>query len=145
MNTAIILGPLGQSSTELPFYSYRVPAGFPSPAQDHMEQALSLDELLDIHAPHMYLVRAVGSSMIQAGIFDGDILVVSRGRTAAHNDIVIAAVNGETCVKRLSKQGESVVLLSENAKFPPRYIMEGDELMIWGVVVASLRRHAVHG
>ncbi|MEJ6656705.1 MAG: translesion error-prone DNA polymerase V autoproteolytic subunit [Pseudomonas sp.] len=145
MNTAVILGPLGQSSTKLPFYSYRVPAGFPSPALDHMEQALSLDELLDIHAPHMYLVRAVGSSMIEAGLFDGDIMVVNRGCAAAHDDIVIAVINGDTCVKRLSKQREAVMLLSENPKFPPRYLMEGDELMIWGVVVASLRRHAVHG
>lgn len=144
MSTAIYLGALGRSSVELPLYSNRVPAGFPSPALDHMEQKLSLDELLGINAPHMYLVRAVGESMVNAGIFDGDILVVSRAQTAANGDIVIAAINGETCVKRLSRQGGISVLLSENPAFPSRYIMEGDELMIWGVVVASLRRHKTH-
>lgn len=145
MSTAIILCALRRSSTELPLYSNRVPAGFPSPALDHMEHKLSLDELLGIHAPHMYLVRAVGESMVNAGIFDGDILVVSRGQSAAHGDIVIAAINGEPCVKRLSTQGGISVLLSENPAFPSRYIMECDELMIWGVVTASLRRHQTHG
>lgn len=145
MSTAIILGALGRSSTELPLYSNRVPAGFPSPALDHMEHKLSLDELLGIHAPHMYLVRAVGESMINAGIFDGDILVVSRGLSPAHGDIVIAAINGEPCVKRLSRQGDVSILLSENPAFPSRYIMECDELMIWGVVTASLRKHQTHG
>lgn len=145
MSTATILGPLQPSSIDLPFFSYRVPAGFPSPALDHMEQALSLDELLDIQAPHMYLVRAGGDSMVGVGIFDGDILVVSRGQNGAHGDIIIAAINGETCVKRLSKHGHTTVLHSENPKYPDRYVMEGDELMIWGVVVASLRRHVTHG
>lgn len=145
MNSALILGAVGESSIKLPFFTCRVPAGFPSPALDHMEQRLSLDELLDIQAPHMYLVRALGDSMVGAGIFDGDILVVSRGRTAATHDIVIAAVNGETCVKRLGQHEQTTVLLSENPDFPPRYVMEGDELMIWGVVVASLRRHNTHG
>lgn len=145
MNSALILGALGQSSIELPLYACRVPAGFPSPALDHMEHRLSLDELLDIHAPHMYLVKALGDSMMGVGIFDGDILVVSRGHTAALNDIVIAALNGDTCVKRLGKRDQTTVLLSENPDYPPRYVMEGDELMIWGVVIASLRRHPTHG
>lgn len=145
MSTAIILGALGRSSIELPLYSNHVPAGFPSPALDHMEQKLSLDELLGIQAPHMYLARTVGESMINAGIFDGDILVVSRGQNPAPGDIVIAAINGESCVKRLSRQGSMNVLLSENPAFPARYIMEGDELIIWGVVTASLRRHQTHG
>lgn len=64
-----ILGPLSSSGVQLPFYSYRVPAGFPSPAADHLEQKVSLDELLDLRAPHMYLVRIEGDSMIGAGIF----------------------------------------------------------------------------
>lgn len=145
MSTATILSPLGSSTTELPFFSCRVPAGFPSPALDHLEQSLSLDQLLDIHAPHTYLVRAEGESMQGVGIFDGDVLVVSRGQTAACGDIVIAAINGETFVKRLGKQDGVVTLLSENTQYPPRKVLEGDELMIWGVVVASVRRHTSHG
>ena len=81
MSAVTILGPVGSSVIELPFFSSRVSAGFPSPAQDHMEQTLSLDELLDIDAPHTYLVRADGDSMTGAGILDGDVLVVSRALT----------------------------------------------------------------
>ncbi len=144
MATATILGPVGGSVIELPFFSSRVPAGFPSPAQDHLEQKLSLDQLLGIDAPHTYLVRVEGESMIDIGIFDGDIMVVNRAMPWRHRDIVIAEINGETFVKRLIQNGQQIVLRSENPKFAPRYILEGDELRIWGVVTDSIRRHHCH-
>ena len=144
MATATILGAVGGSDIELPFFSSRVPAGFPSPAQDHLEQKLSLDQLLDIDAPHTYLVRVEGESMIDIGIFDGDIMVVNRAMPWRHRDIVIAEINGETFVKRLIQNGQQIVLRSENPKFAPRYILEGDELRIWGVVTDSIRRHHCH-
>ncbi|WP_339521706.1 LexA family protein [Pseudomonas sp. EA_35y_Pfl2_R111] len=144
MGNATILGPLGISTSELPFFSFRIPAGFPSPAQDHLDQKLSLDELLDIDAPHTYLVRVIGDSMIGAGIYEDDILVVSKAIPAQHGDIVIAELNGETFVKRLTRQGLQYVLCSENPKYPPRFIMEGDELLVWGVVTANIRRHRSH-
>ena len=144
MATATILGPVGGSVIELPFFSFRVPAGFPSPAQDHLEQKLSLDQLLGIDAPHTYLVRVEGESMIDIGIFDGDIMVVNRAMPWRHRDIVIAEINGETFVKRLIQNGQQIVLRSENPKFAPRYILEGDELRIWGVVTDSIRRHHCH-
>ena len=144
MASATILGPVGSSDIELPLFSARVPAGFPSPAQDHMEQKLSLDELLDIDAPHTYLVRVIGDSMIGVGIYEDDILVVSKAIPAQPGDIVIAELNGDTFVKRLSMDGKLIVLRSENPAFAPRLIMEGDELLIWGVVTASIRRHRCH-
>ena len=106
MATATILGPVGCSVIELPFFSSRVPAGFPSPAQDHLEQKLSLDQLLDVDAPHTFLVRADGESMVGIGIFDGDVMVVNRAMPARHRDIVIAAINGDTFVKRLIQGGQ---------------------------------------
>jgi DNA polymerase V len=144
MGNAIILGPIGISTTELSFYSSRIPAGFPSPALDHMEQKLSLDELLDIDAPHTYLVRVTGDSMTGVGIFDEDILIVSRAITKKIGRIVVADLNGESFVKRLTQQGDQYVLCSENPKYPPRYIMEGDELVIWGVVKANVHWHHCH-
>jgi len=144
MSIADILAPIGSSAIDLPFYSARVPAGFPSPAQDHIEQSISLDTLLDIDAPHTYLVRAHGDSMTGAGIFDSDVLIVSRAATPKHGDIIIAAINGDTFVKRLTFQAGQVVLCSENPKYPPRYILEGDELLVWGVVTDSIRRHRNH-
>jgi len=144
MGNAAVLGHVGVSSSELPFYSFRIPAGFPSPAQDHLEHKLSLDELLDIDASHTCQVRVLGDSMTGVGIFEDDILIVSKALPVQHGDIVVAELNGETLVKRLSRQGQQYVLCSENAKYPPRYVLEGDELLIWGVVTDSLRRHRNH-
>ena len=144
MGNAIILGPIGISTTELSFYSSRIPAGFPSPALDHLEQKLSLDELLDIDAPHTYLVRVTGDSMTGVGIFDEDILIVSRAITKKIGRIVVADLNGESFVKRLTQEDDQYVLRSENPKYPPRYIMEGDELFAWGVVKANVHWHHCH-
>lgn len=136
-----ILGPLAEGGAELPLCSFKVPAGFPSPAADHIEKQISLDELLNIRAPHVYLVTIEGESMQGAGIFDGDLAVVDRAREPAHGDIVVALLNNDPICKRLCKRGREVILLSENPKYPPRYVLEGDDLSIWGVISYSVRSH----
>lgn len=125
----------------LPLFSFRVPAGFPSPAQDHIERDISLDELLGLRLPQVFLVRVCGDSMNGAGIFDGDLGIVDRSVEAKHGHIVVAALNNEPLVKRLCRENEAVVLRSENPAFAPRYVLEGDELMIWGVMNYSVRCH----
>ncbi|MGI4837766.1 MAG: LexA family protein [Janthinobacterium lividum] len=137
-----ILGPALTGGDPLPLYSFHVPAGFPSPAADHIEKHISLDELFDIRAPHVYLVKIEGDSMQGAGIYCGDLVIVDRSVYAEHGDIVIAALNSEPVCKRLHMLGNDVMLKSENTKYPPRYVMEGDELVIWGVVKYSVRDHA---
>lgn len=136
-----LLGPIASGGELLPLFSCQVSAGFPSPAADHLEKLISLDELFEIRAPHVYLAKILGDSMQGAGIFSGDLVIVDRSKTARHGDIVIAALNTESVCKRLSIQGDQVVLMAENPKYPPRYIMEGDELVIWGVVNYSVRDH----
>lgn len=136
-----ILGPLATGGEKLPLYSFRVPAGFPSPAADHIEKHISLDELFDIRAPHVYLVKIDGDSMQGAGIFSGDLVVVDRSVDPVSGDIVIAALNSEPFCKRLRLRDNAVILLSENPKYPARHVMEGDELVIWGVVKYSVRDH----
>ena len=118
-----ILGPLAEGGAKLPLCSFKVPAGFPSPAADHIEKQISLDELLNIRAPHVYLVTIEGESMQGAGIFDGDLAVVDRAREPAHGDIVVALLNNDPICKRLCKRGREVILLSENPKYPPRYVL----------------------
>jgi DNA polymerase V len=113
-----ILGPLNPSTTELPLYSFQVSAGFPSPAADHLEKRISLDELLDVRAPHIYLVRVEGDSMIGAGIYPGDLVLVDRSISPEPGHIVIAAVNCEPLCKRLAREGSQVVLRSENPRYP---------------------------
>ncbi|AGN33495.1 ultraviolet light resistance protein RulA (plasmid) [Pseudomonas fluorescens A506] len=136
-----LLGPIASGGESLPLFSCQVSAGFPSPAADHLEKLISLDELFEIRAPHVYLAKILGDSMQGAGIFSGDLVIVDRSKTARHGDIVIAALNTESVCKRLSIQGDQVVLMAENPKYPPRYVMEGDELVIWGVVNYSVRDH----
>jgi len=97
-----VLGRVLPSGIRVPFYACRVSAGFPSPADDFAEAALSLDELTEIRAPSTYLVRAGGDSMIERGIYCGDVLVVNRALDAVSGDVVIASVGGEFTVKELS-------------------------------------------
>ena len=136
-----ILGPLEGNDVQLPLYSFKVPAGFPSPAADHIEKHLSLDELFEIRAPHVYLVKIEGDSMEGAGIYNGDLVIVDRSRYAEHGDIVIAALNDEPVCKRLFMRDNHVILQSENSRYPARHVMESDELAIWGVVRYSIRDH----
>jgi DNA polymerase V len=140
--TITFLGtPIG-GATMVPSYSFRVPAGFPSPASDHLEKIISLDELFDLRAPHVYLVKVEGDSMQGAGIFSGDVVIVDRGRDAENGDIIIAAVNNEPVCKRLHRRDGAVILKSENPAYPARYILEGDDFLVWGVVRFSVRDHA---
>lgn len=136
-----LLGPAAPSVVGLPVYTYRIPAGFPSPAQDHTEGPISLDELMDLRAPHMYLARAAGHSMVGVGIGDGDILVIDRSRLPEPGQVVIAALNGEPLVKIYDIQQGQTILRSANSAYPPRYLLEGDELAVWGVVRYSIRSH----
>ena len=132
--SATLLGPIAGGGHSLPMYSNPVSAGFPSPAADHLEKLISLDELFEIRAPHVYLAKIQGDSMQGIGIFSGDLVIVDRSKTARHGDIVIAALNAECVCKRLHYRDGPVILMAENSKYPPRYVIEGDELVIWGVV-----------
>jgi DNA polymerase V len=136
-----ILGRIVEVGRKLPLCLFQVPAGFPSPAADHIEAHISLDEVLNIRAPHVYLVKITGESMQGAGIFDGDLAVVDRSLEPAHGHIVVALLNNDPLCKRLCVRGKDVILLSENPKYPPRYVLEGDELAIWGVIIGSVRSH----
>lgn len=135
------VGQIAPGGVQIPLYSFRVPAGFPSPAADHIERHISLDELFEIRAPHVYLVQVSGDSMQGAGIFSGDLVIVDCGAEAEHDDIVIACVNAEPVCKRLYSRNGTVILNSENPKYPARHILEGDELQILGVVKYSVRDH----
>ena len=111
-----------------------VNAGFPSPATDYESDALDLNEHLIAHRESTFFLRAKGHSMIGAGIFDGDLLVVDRSITPTHRRIVIAVVDGEFTVKRLFKRGGKIRLLAENPDFAPIEFLDGPELLVWGVV-----------
>jgi DNA polymerase V len=131
--------PIFNTLFKLPLFSSTVAAGFASPADDHLERELDLNEYLIAHPSETFFVRAKGDSMQQAGIFDKDLLIVDRSLTPKHNDIVIAAVTGELTVKRLVVKLGQPWLYPANPNYKPIAIKEGSELYIWGVVV-----HAIH-
>lgn len=136
-----VLGRVVPSSIRVPLYACSVSAGFPSPADDFAEAALSLDELTEIRAPSTYLVRVGGDSMIERGIYSGDVLVVNRALDAVSGDVVIACVRGEFTVKELSwKPGHRPVLLPANPKYQPVQLDEGDELDLFGVATYCLHK-----
>lgn len=123
-----------------PLYSHRVAAGFPSPADDYIEARLSLDEHLIPHREATFFVRAIGNSMIHAGIFDGDLLIVDRSVTPTHNHIVIAVLDGELTVKRLYQRDGITMLKAENPRYKDILLKEQQELRIWGVVTATIKQ-----
>lgn len=127
---------------DIQLFADAVPAGFPSPATDYCERKLDLNELCIQHPAATYFVRAQGDSMIGAGIFPGDVLVVDRSLTAAHGDIVIASVNGELTVKRLETRPK-MRLVPMNSQHAPLDVPDGADLEIFGVattVIHSLRK-----
>lgn len=128
---------------KLPLYSSKVSAGFPSPAEDHMAEKLDLNEYLIKHPASTFLVRVSGDSMINAGIFEDDILIVDRSLTPSHGKIVIVAIDGQLTVKRLHKKDHSnqYILMAENPNYPPIEVQDNQETYIWGVVTRVL--HAV--
>ena len=119
---------------KIPLYASRVRAGFPSPADDYIERHLDLNKHLIKHPAATFFVTASGDSMTGAGIASGDMLVVDRSLEATHGAIVIAAINGELTVKRLSRSAGRVQLLPENTQYKPIEITQEEELVIWGVV-----------
>ena len=135
---ATILGQLGPTSTFLQYVDTRVPAGFPSPAADYEEVTLSIDELIDLRTPHVYLVRVEGPSMIGAGIYDGDVLVVNKALEARSGHIVVAYVDGGMTVKRLQITPAGVWLKPENPDY--RAIPITESLHVWGVATHNLHQ-----
>ncbi|MBC8494468.1 MAG: translesion error-prone DNA polymerase V autoproteolytic subunit [Candidatus Thioglobus sp.] len=129
-------------SLSIPIFSSRVQAGFPSPADDHLEDRLDLNKHLIHHQEATFFVRAQGESMLNAGIHPGDILVVDKSLPAKSSKIVIAVVDGEFTVKRLHKYKGKITLKAENPEFDDIEICEGNELIIWGVVTSVIHQYA---
>ena len=117
---------------------FRMPAGFPSPADDHMVQRCDLIDLLSTHPQATYFMRVRGDSMIGAGINDNDIVAVNRALEARHNSLVVAVVDNEFTCKRFFQRNGQVRLVAANPTYPDIRPKDGQTLEIWGVVTAAL-------
>lgn len=122
-----------------PLFLSRVRAGFPSPADDYLEKKLDLNEHLIKHPAATFFVKVTGDSMINAGIFSGDILIVDRSLEATHNKIVVAVLNGDFTIKRMKKRLGKIFLFAENPNYQPIEVGDGVNFEVWGVVV-----HVIH-
>ena len=122
----------------IPIYSSKVEAGFASPADDFVEEYLDLNNLLVKHHEATFFVRVSGRSMVDAGIYPDDILIVDRSVNATDGKVVIVNVDGDVMVKRLSIQGDKVILKSDNPKHKDIPVL--GELTVWGVVTSVIHQ-----
>jgi DNA polymerase V len=127
----------------LPLYSSKVSAGFPSPAEEHVEQRLDPSEFLIDQKDATFFVTIQGQSMIDAGLLPGDKAVVDRSKTPSVGDIVMAMLDGEFTIKTLGRHRSGAPRLlpaNSTGAFSPIEITEEMNFQIWGVVIGSFRR-----
>jgi DNA polymerase V len=132
--------PANTTLHRLPYFPQGIPAGFPSPADDHLQKALNLHEHLIKHPAATFFAHVDGDSMIEANLHDGDLLVIDRAETPRHKHIVVAVINGEFTVKRLYKRNGQVKLVPENKAYPTIDVTEGMDVEIWGVVIWTIHK-----
>ena len=136
---AAVYGPEAAQRRGLPLYLAKIPAGFPSPADDFIDKKLDLNEHLIRHPAATFFVKVQGHSMTGAGITSGDILIVDRALEPADKRIAVVALNGELTVKRLKKAKGRLFLVSENPEYKAIEVTPEMNFEVWGVVV-----HVIH-
>ncbi len=140
-STTVLFPAKAPSHISIPLFIGKVPAGFPSPADDYVEKTLDLNELCVKQPAATFFVRVEGESMLGAGIHHNDILVVDRSIEPVPGKIVVCALNGELTVKRLDYENERWMLKAENPSYPDIELHEEIDMVVWGVVTNVI--HAV--
>ena len=127
------------TSLLIPLYSNSVPAGFPSPAEDHVEQGIDLNTELIRHPSATFFVRVQGQSMQDAGIDSGDLLVVDRSLDAESGSVVVCSINGEFTLKRLKIIDKTIWLIPANPAFKPTAVPAESDFKVFGVVAHVIK------
>jgi DNA polymerase V len=135
---AAVLHPDCSTKWARPLFLVPVSAGFPSPAEDYIEGRLDLNKHLIKHPAATFFVRVAGDSMTGAGIHPGDILVVDRSLEPRDTNVVIAVLEGELTIKRISRRDGGLYLVPDNTLYQPLEIIEGMEFEVWGVVTSVI-------
>lgn len=128
------------SHYQIPFFSFYVQAGFPSPAENYVERVCDLNDLCVTNSEATYFVRVASDSMIGDRIDRGDVLIVDSSREALEGKIVVVWLNGDHVVKRIHYAGDMIVLLSSNEKYEPIYVHPGEEFKVFGVVTYVIQK-----
>ena len=125
---------------DIPLYGDAVPAGFPSPADDYLDMDLNLHDYLVQHPYASFCVKAIGDSMVDAGIKSSDVMVIDRALTPKNNDIILAVIDGEFTVKRIKKNDDELYLMPANENYRPMKITEDMDFQVWGVVTFIIHK-----
>ena len=130
----------------LPFVDSGIKAGFPSPAQDYMNTSIDLNRELVRHKETTFYARVSGNSLIDAGISDGDIIVIDKSLEAVNGDYVVAYIDGEFTLKefRFDDKEQCAWLIPYNKNFKPLKVTADNDFIIWGVVTYTIKKMTKH-
>lgn len=126
---------------ELPFIETGVSAGFPSPAEDYLEQRIDLNRELIKNPGSTFYARINGNSMKNAGIYDGDIVVIDKSLTPRHDSLLVCFINGEFTLKKVRRIKNDLYLIPENPDFKPIKIDPESDFRLWGVVTFTIHKN----
>ena len=126
---------------KIPLLNDSVSAGFPSPADDYTEENIDLNEHLISNPFSTFFLRVKGESMINAGIKDKDLIIVDKSLIAKPGNIIIAMIDGEFTIKRLSIENDKLYLKAENNNYPDFRFKHHIDVQIWGVVIYSIHSY----
>lgn len=129
------------SSLPLQYADEGIKAGFPSPAQDYMEQAIDLNRELIKHPASTFYGRVVGNSMIDEGIEEGDILVIDKSLELIDDDLAVCFIDGEFTVKRVRLETDSAWLVPSNPDYPLIKVTKDNDFIVWGIVTFTIKRN----
>lgn len=129
------------SSLPLQFADEGIKAGFPSPAQDYLEQAIDLNKELIRHPASTFYGRVVGDSMRDEGIEEGDILVIDKSLELLDDDLAVCYIDGEFTVKRVRLEPDAAWLVPSNSNYPPIKVTKDNEFMVWGIVTYTIKKN----
>lgn len=129
------------SSLPLQFADEGIKAGFPSPAQDYLEQAIDLNKELIRHPASTFYGRVVGNSMRDEGIEDGDILVIDKSLELIDDDLAVCFIDGEFTVKRVRLEADAAWLVPSNSDYPLIKVTKDNDFMVWGIVTYTIKKN----
>lgn len=129
-----------EKTSGLQFFEGRIQAGFPSPAQGEYADTIDLNRALITNPAATFCARVIGNSMVDAGINEGDLLIIDRSITPHDGNIAVCFIDGDFTVKRLSVREDGVYLTPANAKFPELHVTEDSSFKVWGVVSYIIKR-----
>ncbi len=135
-----IQSPPEEKTSGLQFFESRVQAGFPSPAQGEYADSIDLNRALITNPAATFCARVIGNSMVDAGINEGDLLIIDRSLTPQNGNIAVCFVDGDFTVKRLSVREDGIYLTPANSQFPELKVDEESHFQVWGVVSHIIKR-----